>query len=386
MLPVENFECVLRETQTPDAHDEYSSRNVDPKDGMLSQTSSNNEIHNAQPSSESEFLLPQDNNDDALRQGAMRELLEAEINYVNVLSAVCDGYLPVMSSRMDIFPMESIQLIFSNITSIYKFQQVFLDALRKGVEQNQVSKVFLNMHKGFLCYSAYCNAYSRAVIELATYDNIKDARNVLESCQASINVSQLPLSAHLLAPVQRICRYPLHLKNLMKRNSTYESGMQCDLLNYEQLDVFQHHVPDTQATVTMALQKMRAIIEAVNEGRRHSEIIAGYQASLQKFKGLQLQLLSSRFFIQTDATRLKHNLWNSKYILILFDRQLVYCKPDFIKRRQFVYKGRLLLDCCSIMNMRDGIKIGLHTVKNAIRIYCRSRNKWYDFSFSSILR
>lgn len=55
------------------------------------------------------------------------------------------SYLPAMSKRIDIFSPNSIRLIFSNIQAIYKFQKRFLDALRKGIEQNQISKVFLKM-------------------------------------------------------------------------------------------------------------------------------------------------------------------------------------------------------------------------------------------------
>jgi len=50
-----------------------------------------------------------------------------------------------MSKRIDIFSPNSIRLIFSNITAIYKFQRKFLEALRRGIEQNQIAKVFLNM-------------------------------------------------------------------------------------------------------------------------------------------------------------------------------------------------------------------------------------------------
>ncbi|XP_017855578.1 PREDICTED: rho guanine nucleotide exchange factor 4-like isoform X1 [Drosophila arizonae] len=364
-------DCNLAATQAPLFLGESKSNSVNTNDSTMGNSS--NKTHSAQP---------EDNEFNALRQAAIRELLETEINYVKVLSVICDGFLPAMRSHTNIFPRDSIDIIFSNITSIYRFHQVFLEALRKGVEQNQIAKVFLSMHKGFLCYSTYCNAYTRAVAELASYRDDKDARILLESCC----LGQLPLSAHLLAPVQRICRYPLHLKKLMIDSSTNETGAESNQLNYEHVDLIQHNVPDTHATVNMALQKMRVVIEAVNEGRRHSEIIAGYQDSLQNFKGLPLHLFSTRFFLQADAKRLKHNLWNCRYILIIFDRQLVYCKRDFIKRRNFVYKGRLLLDCCTIVNMRDGAKFGLHTVKNAIRIYCRSRNKWYDFSFATTLR
>ncbi|XP_039484778.1 uncharacterized protein LOC120447461 isoform X4 [Drosophila santomea] len=346
------------------------------------------------PSAPSVDFVAQPDHSTIIRRSAVRELLDTEVNYVKLLAAICDGYLPAMSKRIDIFSPNSIRLIFSNITAIYKFQRKFLEALRRGIEQNQIAKVFLKMHKGFLCYSTYCNAYPRALIELETYDRVKDARTILENCRESQNLAELPLSAHLLAPVQRICRYPLHLNEIIK--SALEKGVQeendidgarsaAKTTDYEQLDVNELDIPDTQDTVNLALEAMRGITEAVNEGKRHSETIARHQASFQNFKGPPLHLHSARFFLQVDATRQKQNLWNSSYTLFLFDNQLVYCKRDIIKRSHFIYKGRIFLDRCRVVNVRDGKMFG-HTIKNSLRIYSESRDKWYDFSFRSANR
>nr|XP_017091085.2 uncharacterized protein LOC122320930 isoform X3 [Drosophila bipectinata] len=339
--------------------------------------------------------------DNILRRSAVRELLETEVNYVKLLASICDGYLPAMSKRIDIFSPNSIRLIFSNISAIYKFQRKFLEALRRGIEQNQIAKVFLKMHKGFLCYSTYCNAYPRALIELESYDRVKDARTILENCRESENLAELPLSAHLLAPVQRICRYPLHLNEIIKSAlascpAAGQAGPDADEVDgsdqvkptpadYEQMDISELDVPDTHEVVNQALDAMRGITEAVNEGKRHSETIARHQASFQNFKGPPLHLHSARFFLQVDATRQKQNLWNSSCTLFLFDNQLVYCKRDIIKRSHFIYKGRIFLDRCRVVNVRDGKMFG-HTIKNSLRIYCESRDKWYDFSFRSANR
>ncbi|XP_068139927.1 platelet binding protein GspB isoform X2 [Drosophila tropicalis] len=326
-----------------------------------------------------------------LRRSAVRELLETEANYVKLLASICDGYLPAMSKRIDIFSPNSIRLIFSNISVIYKFQRKFLQTLRSGIEQDQIAKVFLNMHKGFLCYSTYCNAYPRALIELESYDRVKDARIILENCRESENLAELPLSAHLLAPVQRICRYPLHLSEIMKNALVHTEELAkgnpgtTATIDYEQSDVTQLDIPDSQETVHQALQAMRGITEAVNEGKRHSETIARHQSSFQNFKGPPLHLHSTRFFLQIDATRQKQNLWNSSYTLFLFDNQLVYCKRDIIKRSHFMYKGRVFLDSCRVVNVRDGKMFG-HSIKNSLRIYCESQAKWYDFSFRSATR
>lgn len=76
------------------------------------------------------------------------------------------------------------------------------------------------------------------------------------------------------------------------------------------------------------------------------------------------------------------NLWNNTYTLFLFDRQLIYCKKDLLKRTNYIYKGRIFLDNCRILNLPDGKMFGV-TLKNALRLYCDTRNKWFDFCFRS---
>ncbi|XP_055912249.1 uncharacterized protein LOC129946187 [Eupeodes corollae] len=317
-----------------------------------------------------------------LRNNAIKELLETEINYVKLLGSLCNGYLPAMRKRIDIFSTESLNLIFSNIESIWKFQQSFLDSLKRGIEIDRIAQVFLRHQSGFLVYSTYCNSYPRALIELETYSRSKEAKVVLENCRQAENLAELPLSAHLLAPIQRICRYPLHLAELIKNsfNSTNENGDSIDEIDASLLDIV-----DSKEMLDAALKAMKKVTEAVNEGKRHSENLARHQSSFENFTGPPLHFHSTRYFTQIDATRVSPNLWNNTYTLFLFDHQLIYCKKDILKRNHFIYKGRIFLDNCRILNLPDG-KIFGATVKNALRIYCESRNKWFDFSFRSANR
>lgn len=84
------------------------------------------------------------------------------------------------------------------------------------------------------------------------------------SCRTQQNLPELPLSAHLLAPIQRICRYPLHLSELVKNSPS-------------KLDVAQQHddkvdhsvnidVLDSKETFELALAAMKRVTEMVNEG------------------------------------------------------------------------------------------------------------------------
>lgn len=139
---------------------------------------------------------------------------------------------------------------------------------------------------------------------------------------------------------------------------------------------------DTKELFDVALNAMRRVTELVNEGKRHSEYLSRIQDRIESFQGPSINVHSTRLFLQTDAVRVSPNLWNNTYTLFLFDRQLIYCKKDLLKRTSYIYKGRIFLDNCRILNLPDGKMFGV-TLKNALRMYCETRGKWFDFCFRS---
>uniref|UniRef100_A0A336KDU4 CSON008918 protein n=1 Tax=Culicoides sonorensis TaxID=179676 RepID=A0A336KDU4_CULSO len=346
--------------------------------------------------SESELHVPnlvnivQNNGDDAkctsqqtneiMRQNAIKELINAESVYVNLLESLCTGFIKTMREHTEIFTIESINTIFSNIEKLWSFQQTFLQSLKQSVPNNRIGEVFLEYQSAFMVYSTYCNSYPRALMELETYTGNKEALQLLENCRLSTNLPELPLSAHLLAPIQRICRYPLHLSELVKYTpNRREIILSMDYRNMTKSEI---ETIDCREIFEVALNAMKKVTEMVNEGKRHSEYLSRIQARFENFQGPSINVHSTRLFLQTDAIRMTPNLWNNTYTLFLFDRQLIYCKKDLLKRTNYIYKGRIFLDNCRILNLPDGKMFGV-TLKNALRVYCDSRNKWFDFCFRS---
>ncbi|XP_058123491.1 uncharacterized protein LOC131294650 [Anopheles ziemanni] len=317
---------------------------------------------------------------DLTKENIIKELLETEINYVKLLNSLCMGFIKPLREREDVFSVESVNLIFSNLEKIWRFQQTFLDALRLAVPSNRIGEVFLEYQSAFMVYSSYCNSYPRALMELENYANNKEANQILENCRVAENLPELPLSAHLLAPIQRICRYPLHLSELVKHSLTRKELL--PTLNLRKCTKSELETMDCREVFEMALSAMRRVTEMVNEGKRHSEYLSRVQARFENFQGPSINVHSTRLFLQTDAIRMSPNLWNNTYTLFLFDRQLIYCKKDLLKRTNYIYKGRIFLDNCRILNLPDGKMFGV-TLKNALRLYCDTRNKWFDFCFRS---
>lgn len=117
-------------------------------------------------------------------------------------------------------------------------------------------------------------------------------------------------------------------------------------------------------------------------GKRHSEYLFRIQSRIDDFQGPAISLHSTRLFLQSDAIHMTPNIWNNTYTLFLFDHQIIYCKKDLLKRTQYIYKGRIFLDNCRILNLPDGKMFGV-TLKNALRLFCVTRGKWLDFCFRS---
>lgn len=84
------------------------------------------------------------------------------------------------------------------------------------------------------------------------------------SCRVEQNLPELPLSAHLLAPIQRICRYPLHLSELVKYTMSKR-----DLQRQMSQNDVEGSVDsiDSKETFELALSAMKRVTEMVNEGR-----------------------------------------------------------------------------------------------------------------------
>lgn len=76
------------------------------------------------------------------------------------------------------------------------------------------------------------------------------------------------MSAHLLAPIQRICRYPLHLSELVKYTPVQQVVEVLQQSNSSAEKQFEDGVEtiDCKETLELALTAMKRVTEMVNEG------------------------------------------------------------------------------------------------------------------------
>ncbi|KAI4471045.1 rho guanine exchange factor-related [Holotrichia oblita] len=152
------------------------------------------------------------------RQFVLKELVETEQTYVSDLELIVDGYIKAMRDPDCEIPMPDDlkngkdRIVFGNIEAIYDFHRnVFLRALQECIEHpGDLGNLFKRYERKLHMYVVYCKnkPVSEYIVSeyLETY--FEDLRNYLNH--------KLQICDLLIKPVQRIMKYQLMLKDILK--------------------------------------------------------------------------------------------------------------------------------------------------------------------------
>ena len=209
---------------------------------------------------------------DQVRTSVVRELVNTERDFVKVLQDVAEGYLTECRKRKDMFTTEQIDAIFINIEEILKFQTVFLKDLETTVDWDALHKscvgsCFIKHQDGFKMYSDYCNSHPIATATLQELYQFNNYSKFFEACRLMRGLIEIPLDGYLLTPVQRICKYPLQLGELLKYTKTDH--------------------PDYN-NIKEALEAMRGVAVLINERKRRMESLEKLSAWQQRVEGWEV--------------------------------------------------------------------------------------------------
>lgn len=179
------------------------------------------------------------------------ELLESERNYVRDLKILITEFMEPLELK-GILPEKDIQTIFSNIKVILSLNQEFLDSLEQmkslPSEQQTVGGVFLTMADYLKMYTVYCSAQEISVPkvqELLRTDGMFE--RFIQSKFMSPICRGLDIFSFLIQPIQRICKYPLLLKQIFKCTPSSHH-------DFEKL--------------YFAITKVEHVVMKINEGKR----------------------------------------------------------------------------------------------------------------------
>ncbi|KAM6099264.1 guanine nucleotide exchange factor DBS isoform 9-T11 [Theristicus caerulescens] len=243
-----------------------------------------------------------------LRQHVINELIETERAYVEELLCVLEGYAaemdnPLMAHLISPELQNKKDILFGNMEEIYHFHnRIFLRELENYVEYPElVGRCFLDQMEDFQIYEKYCQNKPRSE---SLWRQFSDSV-FFQECQRKLD-HKLSLDSYLLKPVQRITKYQLLLKEMLKYSKNCEGA------------------EDLQEALTSIL----GILKAVNDSM-HQIAITGYDGNLNELGKL---LMQGSFSVWTD-----HKKGHSKVKdlarfkpmqrhLFLHEKAVLFCK------------------------------------------------------------
>ncbi|XP_071036911.1 guanine nucleotide exchange factor DBS isoform X2 [Parasteatoda tepidariorum] len=236
------------------------------------------------------------------RSHVMTELIETEKAYVSELNSIIQGYKNEMSNAAAQVPSSlygKADILFGNMEDIYSFHSnVFLKDLQACSSTPElVGHCFVNRRDAFhKLYSTYClnKPKSEALRRQCGDDN-----PFFKECQKNLG-HKLPLGAYLLKPVQRITKYQLLLKDLLK---CLDEGT-------------------GQADLQEAVDAMLAVLKYVNDSM-HQIAITGFYGSLADYGRL---LLQSAFSVWMERKKRELRFKPRSRYIFLYEQLVLFTK------------------------------------------------------------
>uniref|UniRef100_A0A8C3ACE3 MCF.2 cell line derived transforming sequence like n=1 Tax=Cyclopterus lumpus TaxID=8103 RepID=A0A8C3ACE3_CYCLU len=312
-----------------------------------SSTGENDQLQNEDSNSGHASLSEEEENLAVLRRHVMNELLETERAYVEELLCVLQGYASEMdNAAMAHLIPAPLQNKKEQINIIFKY------VLEQYTDCPQlVGRCFLERMTDLQIYEKYCHNKPRSE---SLWRQCSDCAFIQE-CQKKLE-HKLGLDSYLLKPVQRITKYQLLLKEMLKYSKSCEGA------------------DDLQEALTSIL----GILKAVNDSM-HLIAITGYEGNMSDLGKLLMQGSFSVWTEHKKGHAKVKDLARFKPMqrhLFLHQKALLFCKrreeygEGYEKAPSYSFKQSLSMSAVGITENAKGDH-------KKFEIWCNSREEVY---------
>uniref|UniRef100_A0A8C5DVE1 Guanine nucleotide exchange factor DBS-like n=1 Tax=Gouania willdenowi TaxID=441366 RepID=A0A8C5DVE1_GOUWI len=281
----------------------------------------------------------------------MTELIETERLYVEELQSIMEGYFAELNNTelSHLIPPQlenKRDVLFGNLPEIYDFHnRTFRMELENCAENPELVGIcFLKRKEELQVYEKYCQNKPRSEL---LWRQCGDSL-FFQECQKKLD-HKLSLDAYLLKPVQRITKYQLMLKEMLKCSK--DQGT---------------------AELEEALATMLDIIKSVNDSM-HQIAITGFEGNLSELGKL---LMQGSFSVWTE-----HKKGHSKVKdlarfkpmqrhLFLYDKMLLFCK-----KREETTDGH---EKTPSYSFKHSLKMGAVGITENVKGDCKKFEVWYN--------
>lgn len=322
-----------------------------------------------------------------LRQQVVEELVNTETDYVRDLKLILSVFYMPLKSR-GILGNAELQSIFSNLSVLLNVNEQLERALAdmRAKKDDKVGHIFLETADYFKMYTQYCANQENCIrtMDLLEKKN-KPFAKFLDECAENPATRSLSFNAFLIKPIQRICKYPLLLRELLKYTP-------------------EEHPDHAQAKA--ALEKVQGVVEEVNKKKRDSENlqkILEIQGQISNISELGQSLVKPgrQFLREMTCSKISSQGKTQERHLFLFSDLLVFASSTLFQqkisefkstikgkasvsnsRKIYLYKSAIPLKRCSAWSIPDtdtaqhGFEILLMDGdKKIVTLYCKTADE-----------
>ncbi|KAK2839993.1 hypothetical protein Q5P01_013733 [Channa striata] len=351
-------EAFIKSPLSSPAHRAQQEKNSSETDPGKNCDKGNDQLQNGDSNSRHASLSEEEENLAVLRRHVMNELLETERAYVEELLCVLQGYAsemdnPAMSHLIPTPLQNKKEILFGNMPEIYHFhKRTFLRELEQYTDCPElVGRCFLERMTDLQIYEKYCHNKPRSE---SLWRQCSDCA-FFQECQKKLE-HKLGLDSYLLKPVQRITKYQLLLKEMLKYSKGREGA------------------DDLQEALTSIL----GILKAVNDSM-HLIAITGYEGNLSDLGKLLMQGSFSVWTEHKKGHAKVKDLARFKPMqrhLFLHEKALLFCKrreengEGYEKAPSYSFKQSLNMSAVGITENAKGDN-------KKFEIWCNSREEVY---------
>jgi len=214
-------------------HAKYQKHQQKYSQSHLSQRINLEDLKNADSEEEEENEEIQKMN--RLRKRAVDELVQTEKTYVSNLEKLFKVYVNPLRNTEDkqirkLLSMQDHAIIFApDLFTIYALHiQLNADLIKATTkwdnETSKIGQIFIKYGELFKMYQDYFHKHEKAVQHLMKLER-KNTKFAKWSMEQSQKVSGLTIQALLILPIQRLPRYEMLLKEIIKRTKKYHIDM-----------------------------------------------------------------------------------------------------------------------------------------------------------------
>lgn len=274
------------------------------------------------------------------RRYVYKELMATEEDYIKDLKTVIDSYYDAMddsdSLSMPLRLRGKRDGVFGNLPEIYKFHDV---VFKKALEQFQdhpesIGECFIQFTEEFQMYSVYCKNRSNSETLL---NESTESEAFFKGIQRNLG-HQLPLNSYLLKPVQRVTKYQLLLKDMMKHSLSAKKA---------------------HSELQQALDRMLKVLKNLNDSL-HVVGLKGFPGALAEQGRLLVHDAFQMWENSGGASRSLFSRAKNRHVF-LFEKVIIFSKKieapvqkKANKSDNYLYKGHMELADLVLREKVDG--------------------------------